>query len=260
MIFRDYVPFEEKNVALVYLYLVIGLFMIIITIFAYRRYFKRKAKLVLWVSFMYSSYSLALISLFTGMLHSYISGVYSDVYSITLPLGYFFGAVANVFMMYFTLNVFFQKINKKLIRGYLIFTIVVSILIFLPYNYWGRGEQEIKDIQNLFQTITSLCVVFQAIFCYIILFKETKKSYKRVEDVLYRVAFQLILGFILTLIMFYLCLVLDAIVQMITYKGYSPFIFIGWSLVAVGSAMGYIGFLLPEWFKRIFEKPKPKNE
>jgi len=101
-----------------------------------------------------------------------------------------------------------------------------------------------------------LAVVFQAIYCYIILFRQTKRSLKRVEDILYRVAFQLILGFIITLILFYLCLVLDSIVQMITYKGYSAFIFIGWSLIAIGSALRYIGFILPDWFKRIFQKQK----
>ncbi|GAB4306608.1 MAG: hypothetical protein Kow0069_03550 [Promethearchaeota archaeon] len=251
--FQERAPFEPKNASLVYTYAVMATFMAALTVATLKRWVSRRSRIAFWVAGMYACYAAALVSLFVGMLSSTLAGFFTEAYSVTLPMGYFFGCLANVFLLYFALEVFFEQPSKTIFASYVAFTAVASILVFLPWNYWGKTGDEIADVQNVFQAVTSIVVVAQALTCYFLLLPRTFQALNRVKEPVYSAALKLVAAFIVTLVGFYVCLVLDAVVQLITYSGYSAFVFIGWSLVAGGSVLGYVGFLLPDWFRKAVE-------
>ncbi|NHI94050.1 MAG: hypothetical protein EAX96_16290 [Candidatus Lokiarchaeota archaeon] len=241
--------------------LITAIILIILGTAIFIRWIDRRTRPTLYLSLALFSITIAVFIVFTGLFSWFltwiISGmgaVYSpDLYVFSLPLGYSFVVGYDIFLLLFTIHIFSDKNEKKVIPVAIIGAILI-ILLFLPTNYWGTNES-LGDPVSIRTLTLGLFLVYNMVI-YIILtnyaFREAKHADKKVT----RRAFQAIgIGQILNILIFIMFLG-DAILLLLdpSSPGYSIFVYFAWTFALVATFLFYLGYILPNWFKKIIEK------
>jgi hypothetical protein len=257
----DYFTFNLHFTALIFeLIAFLSVFLIAIVIF--QKWRVRRTVATLYLSIALFSISFAALFVFSGLaswFFSWIAGGYSPTtksptyYEISLPLGYATVILYDIFIVLFAIEIFFNKNIKKVIP-FVIAGVVIAILLFLPTNYWGVNP-ELTDPASTRIIATGLFLLYNAIICILLSYFAFRES-SRTEQKEYRVGFQAIaFGFIANLMVFVFFL-LDSVLIMLnpTSPGYSMFISIGWIMAFITAFLFYLGYILPAWFRKWFEK------
>ncbi|TFF96187.1 MAG: hypothetical protein EU547_06715 [Promethearchaeota archaeon] len=245
-----------------------SILVLIIALLIFKKWRERKTKATLFLSIALFSISIAALFAFSGLfgwLISWVLNGFSETYSplyyqFSLPLGYLFVIPYDLFLALFTIWIFLDKKYKKIIP-FLIAGIIIGALLFLPTNYWGVDPEATTDptstriiIMGLFLLYNVVVYIFLAFYA----FRESRKT----EDKVYRTGFRVIaLGQIANIIVFVFFL-LDSILILFNpgSPGYSIFIDLAWITAIIASFLFYLGFILPNWFRKIIkseDKPKP---
>ncbi len=230
-----------------------------IAIKVFQKWRERRTIATLYLSIALFSIAIAAFIAFTGLFSwfvawinsGYIPTISTEYYPLSLPIGYSFVIPYGVFMVLFTIQIFLDKNDKKVIP-FVVIGVIIGALLFLPTNYWGR------DAEGAFSTrviILGLFLLYNTII-YVLLTYYAFRESKRTEQEVYRKGFQAIaLGFIANLMVFVFFL-LDSILILIddTSPGYSIFVDLAWISGLVAAFLFYLGYILPEWFRKRYEK------
>ena len=90
----------------------------------------------------------------------------------------------------------------------------------------------------------------------ILAFRESKLNQERLP----RTGFNLIGVYGLSVALLFICFVGDTLLISIipTFdQGYTFFYFLGWIIAVCGTFLGYLGYIMPNWFRKLVDKPKP---
>jgi len=242
--------------------LITSVIVFILALIVFFKWKKRKTKPTLYLSIALFSIGLAAFIGFTGLFNWFILWIlsgYSPVlspiyYQLSLPLGYLFVIPYDIFLILFTIHIFLNQNEKKVIP-FIIIGIFVGILLLLPTNYWGVNPISGIDPPST-RTLVMLIFLAYNVVIYIILsfyaFKESKKT----NNPLHKKGFQAIgLGQIFNILVFVFFLG-DSVLILLdpASPGFSIFIDLSWIAALLAAFLFYIGFTLPEWFRNLIEK------
>ncbi|MHA1129740.1 MAG: hypothetical protein ACTSRC_12565 [Candidatus Helarchaeota archaeon] len=238
--------------------LVTAIIVLVIAVLVFRKWRARRTVATLYLSIALISIGIAAFVAFTGLLSwmiTWISNGYANTYSpayypLSLPIGYFFVIPYNIFLVLFTIQIFLDKNNKKIIP-FLIAGITIGILLFLPTNYWGVDPIDGVDAPSTRVIILGLFLLFNALVYILLTFLAFRESRKTTQK-LYQKGFQAIaFGFIANLSVFIFFL-LDSILILLNPSslGFSIFISLAWIAAIIASFLFYVGYIMPNWFRK----------
>jgi len=70
------------------------------------RWYQRRVEIAKWIACAYASFFIAVVNVFTGYLHAYVTGYKYPVYSVTLGLAYAFAMLSVSFLLLFAREIF----------------------------------------------------------------------------------------------------------------------------------------------------------
>ncbi len=246
----SYTPMNPGVPALLIVYFILIAFGIFITIKMFNKWKERKSKLPLILGLVFISLIIALSFLAIGLLETIITGYFKEIYRMTFPLAYVSVIVADILLFRFT-NEITEK-SGNAIYFIIIIGIILSIILLLPWNWWGVpqedyvGEVSIRIFSTLSFTIYSMAI-------YLSIAIISLKAQSEAEDKKVRVGFLLYALSVLCMVAFFSCNILEnVLIVFFDHPGYSIFIYIGWIFVILFILFSYFSLVMPKWLiKRI---------
>nr|MDO8080796.1 hypothetical protein [Candidatus Freyarchaeota archaeon] len=145
-------------------------------------------------------------------------------------------AIGHLFIYLFTLSAF-KEVKRKYVAPYAIF--IGAVIFVLIVNLYITINWFLAFTVGL---VTQGTLIYYAI-----------KAMRLTESKLYKRGFLLISFTAVIFILFFGCYLVDSLLG-----GWTIFLFVGWTLVLISAIPTYVGYVLPDWFRRRYEKPKQK--
>ncbi|MHA1301246.1 MAG: hypothetical protein ACTSO9_17630 [Candidatus Helarchaeota archaeon] len=238
-----------------------GAFLIIISLFALKRYLERRRNATLFLSCAILSLGAAILISSFGRLAALMTGVNPLIYHgyqyipfVWIALALVCNIIGDIFFLLFTNDVFYNS-NKKFTVFILLTGSILAFLLLLlvptppldPIN----SEPNINYI-NLFQMIWLLHAIytfFTGGLVTVSAFRMAQKDRPLVE----KRGLQLIgitgICLAITNIMF----VIDENITVYFGGDFSIFYYLAWIFAHVGVVFSYLGFILPNWLRKRWE-------
>jgi len=246
----SYTPMHPGVPALLIVYIILIAFGIFIIIKMFNKWQERKSKLPLILGLVFISLITALAFLAIGLLETIITGYFKEIYRFTFPLAYICVIIADIILFKFTDEITEKSSNA--IYYIIIVGIILSIMLLLPWNWWGVpqkdyvGEVSIRIFSTLSFTIYSVAI-------YLSIAIISLKAQSKAEDKKIRYGFLLYALSVLCMVAFFSCNILEnVLIVFFDHPGYSIFIYIGWIFAFLFILLSYFSLVMPKWLiKRI---------
>ncbi len=205
---------------------------------------ERKVRPPLYLALVFTFFTASIINLLIGLLEAIITGYYMEIYRLSLPLGYVMVIIADIFLFIFAIHMT-NKGHKAFIPTILI-GIILTIIIFLPWNWWGfpsedyAGEVSIRLFSTLgFVLYSNLIYIYIAFIC--------NKIKKNVEDKIMYTGLKILFYSMICLMLLFLMLISDTIMITLGDEGYTVFIYIAWIFGIIFIILSYLSLIMPDW-------------
>ncbi len=196
----------------------------------------------------FSSYFFAGLALFTTKAIEHFTQGGIDVSSLGINLGYAFSALGNLFLFYFTLDIFFTEIKPYFRETITIATGITEGFLFIFIFKTQTPFIEIPGIYIPFQLLFWHVTVSSLIF--IILFSRSFTEMRKTTNPVPRAGFLMIALSALFELFVFIFFIIDSLFP----AGYSLFYFLGWTSASLAGFCAMIGYLMPDWFKNMVQK------
>jgi hypothetical protein len=247
-----YSPFEPRVLPIFVYYIILSVFGGVVTIKMYYKWRERKVPPPLYLTLAFSFLTMALIGISIGLAEAAITGFYKEVYRFSLPFGYSMVVISNIFLFIFSSHI--TNKGQRFYNIIIIISILLIILLFLPWNWWGvpavdyAGQPSIR----LFSTI-SLVIYSYLLYGYIAFI--SFKIRKKVEKKTMYFGLTLLFYAMISLMLLFLMLILDTLMIFIfNHPGYSEFTYIAWIFGVIFIILIYLSLVMPEWLVRWIHK------
>ena len=208
---------------------------------------RRDATLNLFLSFLF--YLLAVMCLFSTKLTNYMTSDAIDASTLGINLGYTFSLIGNIFLYYFTEDIFFDEETRiKYLRELVTFAngITSGFLIIFIFQV-----QELPFVEFPGIYIPPHLLIWHVLvssFGFVILFWKSTQAIRHADNRLAKAGFFFIgLTAILEILVF-----VFFFLDRFSGGGYTHWYFVAWMSTSLAGLSGMIGYLMPNWFKRIF--------
>lgn len=250
----SYTPFDFRIFPIFIYYIFVFIFGSVITIKVYRKWRERNVPPTLYLTLVLSFLTSALVILTIGLAEAIIFREFREVYRISLPLSYSMVIFADIFLFIFAGHI--TNKGKKLIPAIIGVGIVIIIILFLPWNWWGMPSIDYKGKLNIRLYTTVIFVIYSlSIYSYIALICQKVKS--GVEDRVMYSGLTLLFYSMMSLILLFLMLIADTLlITLFNDPGYSAFIYIAWMFGLFFIILSYMSLVMPEW---LIERIKKKH-
>ncbi len=210
-----------------------------------QRYMKRKAPPVLNLFLSFFFYFLAGVALFTTKSIEHFTEGDIDVSSLGINIGYACSAFGNLFLYYFTLDIFFKEI-KPYIREAI--TLAIGIVVGFLLVFIFTLESPFVEIPGNYVPLHLLIWhVLVSSFIFVTLFYKAFSEWRKTTEILPKTGFLMIaicaIFELLVFIFFFIDSYSDA--------DYTIYYFLGWISASIAGFFAMIGYLMPDWFKNI---------
>ena len=139
--------------------------------------------------------------------------------------------IGHLFLYLFTLEAF-KEVDKKYVIPYLIFLgVVITVLIvniYITLNWF---------------LVFILGLVTQGILAYYAI-----KAMRLTESKLYKRGFLLVSLTSVLFVLFFASYLIDSFLG-----GWTIFLFVGWTMALISAVPAYVGYVLPDWFRRRYQ-------
>ncbi|MHA2028751.1 MAG: hypothetical protein ACW99Q_05125 [Candidatus Kariarchaeaceae archaeon] len=230
----------EGSALIVFIFLSLNLF------FKWKKN-RRDATLNLFMSFLF--YVFAVSVLFSTKSLDYFSGGEIDISTMGINLGYAFSIIGNIFLYYFTEDIFYDEETKiKYLKEVITFAngITVGFLFIFIFQV-----QSVPFLELPGEYIPAHLLIWHVLVStvgFAILLVKAISAARRADNRLSRAGFSMIgltaLFEILVFVFFFL--------DRFSGGGYTTWYFIAWLSTSLAGLTGMIGYLMPSWFRRIF--------
>ena len=228
---------SEGSALIVYVFLSLRVF---------PRWRERRARPALNLLLCFVSYVIAISFLFFTKTTNFMTGDLVDISTLGINLGYLFSALGNVFLFYFTENIFYEKripylrefitLANGITLGFLaifIFQVQTFPFIELP-GFYIPPHMLIWHV--LVSSLGFAILIYRAL-------KETRL----ITDKLSKYSFTIIgisgVFEVLVFVFFF--------ADRFMPEGYTIWYFLAWLSASIAGLCSMIGFLRPRWFKRL---------
>ncbi len=248
----SYSPFQPRVFPILIYYVFISIFGIIVTIKMFFKWRERKVRPPLYLALVFTFFVASIISLMIGLLEAIITREYREIYRLSLPLGYVMVIVADIFLFIFATHM--TNKGRKAFIPIILIGLILIIIVFLPWNWWGFPAEEYAGKLNirLFSTLSfvvysNLIYIYIASICY--------KIKKNVEDKIMYTGLKILFYSMISLMLLFIMLISDTIMITFGHEGYSEFIYIAWIFGIIFIILSYFSLIMPDWLiKRIKKK------
>jgi hypothetical protein len=222
------------------------------TINMIRKWRERDVKAPLYLSIVFVLLTIALIGLTIGLGEAVLTGYFKEIYQFTLPLGYVLILIADIFLFLFAKEITGK--GGKFLAPLIVIGIILIVIIYLPWNWWGVPAIEYVDELNI-RLYTTLGSVLYSYLIYIFIALFCNKARKQTEDKVAKAGLTLLLISMLCMILFFVMFIVDTLLITLTdHPGYSEFIYVAWIFAVVFYIVIYLSLVMPKWLvKRIEE-------
>jgi hypothetical protein len=252
LLFMAYSSFDPRVLPVFIFYIILIGLGIFVTFKLVQKYHQRKKIAPLHLAAVYTFLTLAIIVLAIGLAEAIITGYYKEIYRISLPLAYSLVVVANIFLYLFASRI--TNKWKKAFIPILIIGIVLIVILFLPWNWWGypreeyAGKLQIRLYTNIaFISFAYIIYIAIAYICYITRVKS--------DDKITRLGLNLLFYSMISMILFFVMVLADNILIVVyNHPGYSEFQFIAWIFAFIFIVLSYLSLIMPEWLVKKIKK------
>ncbi|MFX1445211.1 MAG: hypothetical protein ACFFHV_17495 [Promethearchaeota archaeon] len=215
-----------------------------------KKWKERKQIAPLHLSLVFAFITVAIIILTIGLAEAAITGYYKEVYRLSLPLAYTMVVIANVFLYLFASNIIDK--GKNALVPIVFISIVLIIIFFLPWNWWGVPPEDYAGKLNI-RLYTNIAFIAFSYVIYITIAVVCLDAKKKTDDPITRSGLKLLFYSMISLILYFLMILFDNImIVLYNHPGYSVFIYIAWMFAIVFYILIYLSLVMPEWLiKRI---------
>ena len=247
-----YTPFEMRVLPILIYYIFISVFGTLVSVKMYFKWKERKVPAPFYLTLAFSFLSLALIMTSMGLGEALITGYYKEVYRFSLPFAYSMVIISDIFLYRFSSNI--TNKGQNYFRGIIIVSVILIILMFLPWNWWGVPSEDYEGQPHI-RTYTTLGLVVYSFLIYGYIASVSYKVRKKTENK--TMAFGLLLLFyaMISLMLLFVMLIGDTIlVSFFDHPGYSDFTYIAWSFGVIFIILVYLSLIMPDWLVRWINK------
>jgi len=247
-----YTPFEIRVLPIFFYYLFLSIFGIFMSIQMIKKWKERKRTAPLHLSFVFAFITIAIIILTIGLAEAAITGYYKEVYRFSLPLAYTMVVIANVFLYLFASNITDKW--KEAFIPILIIGIVLIIILFLPWNWWGVPPEDYAGKLNI-RLYTNIAFITFSYIIYITIAVICNRTKKNTEDKITRAGLTLLFYSMISLILYFLMILFDNVmIVLYGHPGYSEFIYIAWIFAIIFYILTYLSLVMPSWLVKRIKK------
>ncbi|NVM17876.1 MAG: hypothetical protein HWN80_09175 [Candidatus Lokiarchaeota archaeon] len=247
-----YTPFNNNILPIFFYYIGLIVFSIVMTILMIKKWRERKVNPPLYLSIVFILLTVALIALTIGLGEAVITGLFKEIYRISLPFAYCMIIIADIFLFVFA-KVITSK-GKKALVPLTIFGGVIVIVLFLPWNWWGVPPEDYVGQLNI-RLYTTLSVILYSYIVYIFIAVFCLKARKQTQDAKAKAGLTLLFLSMISMIAFFLMFVFDTLLITLTdHLGYSEFVYIAWIFAILFFVFTYLSLVMPKWLVDRIEK------
>ncbi|MGB5913178.1 MAG: hypothetical protein WBH31_18465, partial [Promethearchaeia archaeon] len=187
-----------------------------------------------------------------GLGEAVITRFFKEIYRISLPVAYSTIIIADIFLFIFA-KVIINK-GKRAIVPLIIFGVIITVILFLPWNWWGVPPEDYVGQLNI-RLYSTLSVILYSYIVYIFIAIFCIKARKQAQDAKTKVGLRLLFLSMISMITFFLMLVFDTLLITLTdHPGYSEFVYIAWIFAILFFIFIYLSLVMPKWLVDRIEK------
>ena len=248
----SYTPFEPRILPLFFYYIALSILGIVLTIKMYNKWRERKVNPPLYLSIVFFFLTVALIVLTIGLAEAVITGYFMEVYRLSLPLAYGMVIIADILLLKFVIELLGK--GEKGFIPLTILGIVIFVILFLPWNWWGTPSADYVGLLNI-RLYTTLALVLYSYFVYIIIGRTCLKSAKATQDATAKLGLKFLFYAMISMMLFFLMFIGDTLmIALFAHSGYSPFVYVAWIFAILFYVFCYISLVMPKWVLKRIEK------
>ncbi len=247
-----YTPFSDNIIPIFFYYIGLIVFSILMTFLMIKKWRERKVKSPLYLSIVFILLTIALITLTIGLGEAVLTGFFKEIYRISLPLAYCMIIIADIFLFVFAEEI--TSKGKKAFVPLIIIGVVISVVLFLPWNWWGVPPEDYVGQPNI-RLYSTLSVILYSYIVYIFISVFCIKARKQTQDAKAKTGLTLLLLSMISMIAFFLMFVFDTLLITLTdHPGYSEFVYIAWIFAILFFIFIYLSLVMPKWLVERIKK------
>ena len=246
----SYTPFSDHVFPIFVFYIVLIVLFSFLTIKMFLKWRERKVPAPLYMTLVFAILTIGLIAATIGLGEGVITRYYKEIYRFSLPFAYTTIIFADIFLFRFVIEI--TEKDKRGIIPVLVVGIIIIMLLFLPFNWWGvPDEDHIGQLNTRLYVTLSLVLYSWLIFINIaIICRKTMAG--NVDKIVYT-GLKLLFYAVIGMIGFFVMFVADTILIVLTdHPGYSIFVYLAWVFAVGFYTFAYLSLIMPDWLvKRI---------
>jgi hypothetical protein len=240
-----YTAFDLRVLPMFLYYIALSIFGIIITIKMVSKWRQRRVIPPLYLSCTFIFFTLAIIALTIGLSEAVITGFYKEIYRVSLPFAYSMVVFADIFLFLFMNSISHR--GKKLKIPLIVIGILIVILLFLPWNWWGTPPEDYEGLLNI-RLYSTLTLVIYSYFIYIQIAIITNNSARATQDKIAKTGLRLLFYAMIAMILFFLMFIGDTLmIALFNHPGYSEFVYFAWIFAILAYILMYLSLVMPKW-------------
>lgn len=222
--------------------------MMILSGFTLKKFLSKKRNATLALSLTFSFYALGVLAtaIFKFVqFYSRIDYTIKPWSELGIILAYCFSAMSNIFMYSFIERVYLEKNDLRIAIFSLLNGLTIGFMIPFAKAEPGTYVESIPAL--IWHVINSLIIMGMLIFYS---FREVKRNKAQLP----RIGFILIGMYGILIALVFPSFALDIIIGDLRDTAYTPFYYIAWILAGLSILSGYLGYIMPKWFRDILTK------
>ena len=247
-----YTPFEIRVLPIFIYYTFLAVFGLLATVKMYYKWKERKVPPPLYLTLTFLFFSLALIVLSIGLAEAAITGFYMEIYRFSLPFAYTMVVISDIFL--FKFSSYITNKGKKLFPVIIGVSIIIAIMLFLPWNWWGTPAEDYTGELNI-RLISTLSLVVYSYLIYGYIAFISYKAKEKVENNVSYMGLLLLFYAMISLMLLFLMLIADTLmITLFDHPGYSEFTYIAWAFGIIFIILVYLSLIMPDWLVKWINK------
>ncbi|MGQ4874484.1 MAG: hypothetical protein ACP6IY_10485 [Promethearchaeia archaeon] len=248
----SYDIFQPRVLPIFFYYIFLIIFSIFMTFKMFSKWYERRVPPPLYLSSVFLFFTIALIALAIGLAEAVITGYYKEIYRFSLPFSFSMVVIADIFIYKFACHI--TEKGKSLQLLIYILAVILIIMLFLPWNWWGVPSSDYEGQLNI-RLYTTLSLIIYSCSIYIYISYISRQAKEATNDKVAKFGLKLLSYSMIMMILFFVMMVLDTVmIVAFDHPGYSEFVYIAWFFAILFYIFSYLSLVMPDWIvKRIKE-------
>jgi len=241
--------FEQNGIPILALIIepLVAAGMLILAVSGFMKYKEKKRQPTLYLTLSFVFYSLGIASSGVGKWLEFFVNVSPKIYFVggTILIAYCLTAIAMVFLMVFV-DLVFLEVGPWFIASVSIINGITLGMMFMKINFSIEGAYDAALNVVIYHALVTLAFV---LLLAILSFREARQN----KEKLPKIGFTFIGLYGVLVSMVFVLFAVDIVIGVALGDAYTPFYYFAWISAGIGSLFGYVGYIMPDWFKKLIK-------